>query len=147
MCHLRSDTFRRNLSKIGSLQPAQWSLTPTDGSARPVNIGLPSYDGWHWIEMVQLLQNNINDGGERELEDVCMCNIARLVHCCLFEYSHETGTCCKSYRFYDTTMHPSPCNMEVNVEKVTHIHYLYSSCKTTQLFNRVLFLALDPLML
>lgn len=35
VCHLRSDTFIKNLSKIGSLQPAQGSPTPTDGSARP----------------------------------------------------------------------------------------------------------------
>lgn len=36
VCHRRSHTFDRNLSKMGSLQPAQWSPTPTDGSVRPV---------------------------------------------------------------------------------------------------------------
>lgn len=35
VCHRRSHTFSRNLSRMGSLQPAQWSPTPTDGSARP----------------------------------------------------------------------------------------------------------------
>lgn len=35
VCHRRSDTFNKNLSKIGSLQPAQGSPTPIDGSARP----------------------------------------------------------------------------------------------------------------
>lgn len=35
-CHRRSHTFRRNFSKMGWLQPAQWSPTPTDCSAWPV---------------------------------------------------------------------------------------------------------------
>lgn len=36
VCHRRSDTFNKNLSRIGSLQPAHGSPpTPTDGSARP----------------------------------------------------------------------------------------------------------------
>lgn len=37
VCHRRSNTFNKNLSNIGSLQPAQGSH-PIDGSARPESI-------------------------------------------------------------------------------------------------------------
>lgn len=46
VCHRRSDTFNKNLSKIGSLQPAQGSPTPIDGSARPAK---KFQRRWLWV--------------------------------------------------------------------------------------------------
>lgn len=37
-CQPLSKTFNKNLSKIGLLQPAHGSPTPTEGSARPENL-------------------------------------------------------------------------------------------------------------
>lgn len=78
-CHLRSDTLSRNLSKIGSLQPAQWSLTPTVDSARPVNrIVLqpppPVLAERHiQLEYIALHNSSNNGDGNAHTPCVCMC--------------------------------------------------------------------------